>query len=248
MPAILEQSHDIRLTLFDSITRLIQPRKYKITYQMFSLPAESDEDIHSMHQNSAFLKINLFLARLLDESVAFTLTDMYIAEKFLVEYDNNFVVLPDLDDVTLLDCLHRKLQAIAGEMSIVSKVSILDTDTELTYHSFYDDEDEGALTLPIAKDWCGELAFWETPWWDRYDVMTFDNIATDIEERDAHRADADRASLRAPFDDIDENIKDILKKAKNLIVNEDEHKEDCEVVDLTSARLRKKEKWTPTIV
>ena len=251
MTAVLEQSSKINLTCIDSAARFIDAKTYTVTYQMFSMPGEEVDDIISLsqYQNSAFLKINYFLTKVLDNSVAFVLEDMKHAEGWLAEYDNNLLIMPDLDDMTLLEVIHRKLQTIAGDYSCVSKLSLYDHDTELTYHGYYN-EDERKYNLPEQADWCGPLSYWETPWWDRYDIMTFDNIAESQEDIDGHKATADFDSLSQAFNDIDNNIDDMLRRIANgIIVDDDkEFKGPAEVVSLDSAKKKKEAKWTPKIV
>ena len=121
MTSVLEQATKINLTVIDSNSRFIESKKYTVTYQMFSIAVSSDVPNHSQHQNSAFLKVNYFLHEVLDNAVAFMLEDMSHAERFLAEFDNHLMVLPDLDDMTLLEVIHRKLQTIAGEHTIINK-------------------------------------------------------------------------------------------------------------------------------
>jgi len=247
MTAVLEQSTKVSLTVIDSAARYIDSKKYTISYQMFSMATKDDFGNHSENQNKSFLKVNFFLRSIFDNSVAFVIEDMPNAERFLAEFENNLVVLPDLDDMTLLECLHRKLQTIAGEHTCISKISLYDHDIGLTYHGFYDDE--RSYSLPAQKDFCGELSYWELPWWDRYDVLTFDNIAETQELVDEHRNSVDMEKLSEPFDDIDENIAELLNKVKDeLIVAEgDEAKPAGDVVSLDQVK-KKKGKWKPTIV
>ena len=94
------------------------------------------------------------------------------------------------------------------------------------------------------------MSFWEKPWWDRYDVLMFDNFADSQQEIDEHRANPETAMLTDLFDDIDENIEEILNKAKaGLIVDDldESAKKAGEVVSLDQAK-KKKGKWKPTVV
>lgn len=249
MTAVLEQSQRIGLTVIDSSARYIENKNYTITYQMFSMATSDDFGNHSQNQNKSFLKVNYFLTAVVDNSVAFILEDMRNAERIFADYNNNLMVLPDLDDMTLLECLHRKLQTIAGEHTVISKLSILDQQTGLTYHGFYDDE--SSYSLPSQKEFCGELSYWEQCWWDRYDILMFDNIAETQEEIDLHRASLDLDALAEPFNDIDDSISDILEKVrKGIIIDDDEVKVPGEIVSLDQAKAtkKKKSKWKPTIV
>jgi len=246
MTAVLEQSQKIGLTVIDSNARYIENKNYTITYQMFSMASNDDFGNHSQNQNKSFLKVNYFLTAVLDNSVAFVIEDMVHAERFLADFNNSLMVLPDLDDMTLLECLHRKLQTIAGEHTVISKLSLLDHQTGLTYHGFYDDE--SSYSLPSQKEFCGELSYWEECWWDRYDILMFDNIAQTQEEIDLHRASCDLDALTEPYNEIDDSISDILEKVKNgLIIDDNEFKAPGEVVSLDKAK-KKKAKWKPTIV
>ena len=249
MTAVLEQSQKIGLTVIDSNARYIENKNFTITYQMFSMASSDDYGNHSQNQNKSFLKVNYFLTALVDNSVAFVIEDMVHAERFLSDFNNSLMVLPDLDDMTMLECLHRKLQTIAGENTVISKLSLLDHQTGLTYHGFYDDET--SYSLPSQQEFCGELSYWEQCWWDRYDILMFDNIAETQEEIDLHRESQDLDVLAEPFNEIDESISDILEKVrKGLIIDDDEVKVPGEVVSLDQAKAikKKKAKWKPTIV
>jgi hypothetical protein len=211
------------------------------------MATEGDFGVQSINQNKAFLKINTFLNTIIDNSVAFRMEDMLKVDRFLAEYDNNLMVLPDLDDITLMETLHRKLQTIAGEYTCISKLSLKDQDTGLTYHGFFDEETK--YHLPSQKEFAGEMSYWEFPWWDRYDVLTFDNFADTQEEIDEHRSNTDLEKLTNLFDKVDENIEDIINNAKAGLIVDDtvEDKKPGEVVSLDQAK-KKKRKWKPTVV
>ena len=247
MTAVLEQSHQVGLTILDIDARIIETKTYILTYQMFSMATEGDFGLQSINQNKAFLKINTFLNTIIDNSVAFRMEDMLKVDRFLAEYDNNLMVLPDLDDITLMETLHRKLQTIAGEYTCISKLSLKDQDTGLTYHGFFDEDTR--YHLPSQKEFAGEMSYWELPWWDRYDVLTFDNFADTQEEIDEHRSNTDLEKLTDLFDKVDENIEDIINNAKAGLIVDDtvEDKKPGEVVSLDQAK-KKKGKWKPTVV
>lgn len=250
MTAVLEQTHKVALTLIDATARYIESKDYSITYQMFSMATKDDFGNHSQNQNKAFLKVNYFLTGILDNSVAFALEDMAQAERFLADFNNNLMVLPDLDDMTMLECLQRKMQTIAGEHTVISKISLTDNASGLTYHGFYDEE--AAYSLPSQENFCGEMSYWETPWWDRYDVLMFDNIASTQEEIDTHRNSVDVEKLSEAFDDIDDSISEILDKVKAGIIVDDDGNititpKEGKVVEMEQLR-KKKAKWKPTIV
>ena len=133
---------------------------------------------------------------------------------------------------------------------MISKISIFNVyeDLNIQYNFYYEDEDT-QYTLPTIQDWLGELSFWDKPWWDRYDVMTFDNVALDEAERDAHRDDIEgRAQTFAPLKEIDEDIDAMLSKIKKKY-NEENGIEETggELISLDQMR-KKKDKWKPTIV
>lgn len=247
MTAVLEQSHQVGLTILDIDARIIETKTYILTYQMFSMATEGDFGLQSINQNKAFLKINTFLNTIIDNSVAFRMEDMQKVDRFLADYDNNLMVLPDLDDISLMETLHRKLQTIAGEYTCISKLSLKDLDTGLTYHGFFDEDTK--YHLPSQKEFAGEMSYWELPWWDRYDVLTFDNFADTQEEIDEHRSNTDLEKLTDLFDNVDENIEEILNRAKAGLIVDDttEGKKSGEVVSLDQAK-KKKGKWKPTVV
>ena len=71
----------------------------------------------------------------LDDAVSI-MDDMPYKQVF-IEYDNGFMALPDLDDVTILEALHRKFTVLAGELS-VNQSKLYDED--LNIHIIYYEE------------------------------------------------------------------------------------------------------------
>ena len=62
----------------------------------------------------------------------------------------------------------------------MEEIVIYDPAQEITYRYQLTD-DEFDISLPGGQ-WLGELSFWDDPWWERDDVMTFDNVAKNKKE------------------------------------------------------------------
>lgn len=248
MPATLEQSHDFRLCIFDSKQRWLDQKHFTVTYNMFSLADDSDHLKQSQHQNAAYLKLNYFILNHIDQAMAISMTEMPMAAKFLSEYDNQMMVLPDLDNVTILEALTKKFVTLCGTHTMITSVSLKDHGTGIKYNFFYDDE-ETTFMLPTVKEWLGELSFWDEPWWDRYDVLTFDNVAQDEQELEEHKTDKEGLEgTRAPLDDIDDKVVGLLSGVKDQYNKENGiEKPEGELISL-DAHKKKKGKWKPTIV
>jgi len=54
---------------------------------------------------------------------------------------------------------------------------IISIGENITFEYFNDGDPYSEL--PLDVEWCPELSFWDTPWWFRNDVVTFDKIAED---------------------------------------------------------------------
>jgi len=186
------KSIPLYLTFVDSGNREIRSVNGKFTYSLRTQLLEdvSNEDIF-LYQNVSFQTCNDFLEKNLYQSIVYSFEEADITNKFLVEFDNNFIVLPNVSEATLLPALHAKLNSICHEASEVDMVSLKYGDG-LKYN--YVNVDGIYEALPTMESWIGELSFWETPWWFRKDFSTFDNYAKDQEELDEFLNDAKRQS------------------------------------------------------
>jgi hypothetical protein len=237
----LHKQHKLRMVFVNDLSKVMEFRNFELKYTMFSVPDRSDAGDSSKSQNKSFLKVNYFIQQMLDNSFIYTMENLPGLINFASEYENNFLVLPDVSDTTLLEALHCKLNVICGDSTYIEDLVLIDTDHSVGYEIMTDEEAQ--YSLPSAIDWMGELSFWDQPWWMRYDVTTFDNFAESITELEQFRqSDSYGGALQSEFDEIDKEV--------DLLFNQMQGKVG-EIVDLDQIRSdinRKGNNWKPTLV
>lgn len=199
------------LTFVDSKHKEIRSINADFTYSLRTQLSEqhSNEDVF-LYQNVSFQTINEFLEKNLYQSIVYSLDESKIANSLLVEFSNNFIVLPAVSEAILLPALHAKLNTICHELSEIESVELVHDDG-LKYQYVNIDGDYQAL--PTIDSWIGELSFWDTPWWFRKDFSTFDNFAQDQEELDKFLNDENnKSSISEMGNQVDKVHKDIAKE------------------------------------
>lgn len=161
--------------------KLLEPKTVEIK---FSLRTESDDPDHiiqsQIDHNISYAKIRLFLETVLPNTVICSSHDLHDCLKLTADMDNNLMVLPDCGESILAAALHQKLNSMCKEFTYMEEIVIYDPAQEITYRYQLTD-DELDVSMPGGQ-WLGELSFWDDPWWERDDVMTFDNVASNKKE------------------------------------------------------------------
>lgn len=62
----------------------------------------------------------------------------------------------------------------------MEELVLYEPEQDITYRYLLTD-DELDISLP-GGGWLGELSFWDDPWWERDDCLTFDNVALNSAE------------------------------------------------------------------
>ena len=135
-------------------------------------------------QNSSFTKIVTFCENVLNETVVFSVEDCDIVDTWFAELQNNFMMLPNVSEMTMIAALHYKLNSIISESSLVTTITLNEKIQNLTFNYTFIDDGEGYTELPSHSDWCPELSYWPEPWWCREDITTIDRVARSQEEYD----------------------------------------------------------------
>lgn len=219
----------------------IQPNQYTISWGMYAT-LEDGQDIEqlSLEQNISYQRICHFLKYYVNNCLWYDNHCCRTIETHFASTDNVFLVTPDVNITFLTNCLFAKFNSICKPSITVSKISVLDQDTGIAYD--YEDE-YGQIpdVLPYQKDFMGELSIYDTCWWERDDVSSYDNYALDEEELKAVRKtlSENQDVLEEDFDAIEKEVKSQMGQAGMI--------ESGEVVDLEQHR-RKKKKWTPKLV
>jgi len=106
--------------------------------------------------------------------------DLEEALQLSAELENNLMVLPDCGESIVAAALHHKLNAICKDLTFMDELVLYEPEQDITYRYLLTD-DELDVSLPTGG-WLGELSYWDDPWWERDDCMTFDNVAANKKE------------------------------------------------------------------
>lgn len=221
----------------------VEPRFFDLEFTLYTTSTDNSMT-GVIQQNQAYQKILYLVEECINGGILYEFSHKKLLEKFFADYENPFVTLPSVNEITFLEALHSKFNIIAGEHSFVDSIELKDKDGSGQSWIFaIDDEATDHYMLPEQKDFAGELAYFDTPWWTRYDSTVFDNYADDeagLKDwfENVKTEEFDRATILV-LDEIDEAIKNAFTK-----------QEPTEVIDLEEfkAELNRRKKWKPTLV
>jgi hypothetical protein len=160
-------------------------RSFEIEITLYSTP--HDEDARSIEeaqldQNISYTKCQHFIEQILDSSWVYDLSGHDVVSMLIdTDLDFNAVLIPSMNEAALITAIHAKLTTLCSDTTILDRVRLCDVVENLTY-DFVSEEGEPSRALPSAREWLGEFSFWSTPWWNRYDVTTYDNFAHNAEQ------------------------------------------------------------------
>jgi hypothetical protein len=243
----LEKTSRVKLMVLENKKFVV--REYEISFSMMTPISEAERPMVELQldQNISFAKAICFIDAVFNNSILITHENMAQYEATLCEYSNNFVLLPDVADTTLIHALYNKLSSIVSELTEVTSVTLTDLDDHLKYRLDIFEAEEDSEELPSITDWLGDLAFNEEPWWKRSDESTWDGVAKNPDELEHVRAnkveDTEETSM---FEDIEESITNLFKSLEKEAKGE-EVGEIIEV-DFNQEPKRKAKKWKPTII
>ena len=233
--------------VLDDHSKTIKAVLYELS---FTLRTEQSSDVTYdqayIYQNISFSTISSFIYEQLHQTVMYDLESKTQAENIFSPYDNNFMILPTINEACLISCLHAKLNTICHDSSIVEMVKLKEMDETLSYEMFSDDLQYDSL--PNIKTWLGEFSVWETPWWFRKDFSTYDNFLPNKKEYDLFFENTDRDSVNdkmsAPIRDIEGQIIGELAK-EHLDGDNPEVIEKGKLIEVDFAKKNFKPKLVP---
>lgn len=232
----LVQSNRIKVLVIDN--NYFEMKNYEITYSMFSAPLKSESGDHSKSQNKGYLKVNFLIHNMLDDAVLYTPDNKENVERLFGEFENNFILLPEASETTLLEALHYKFNVICGDNTYVEQLSICDVDRGLSYDL---SEVDYEYRLP-GNNWLGDFSYWEEPWWARNDSATFDSCGiSDEDVIEFRKTNSYEMLVKQPLVDIDNEIDKLFNHLEG---------KTAEVVDLEEVKKQielRNNKWKPTI-
>lgn len=194
--------------------------------------AESDSPEHMIQarqdQNSSFSKVVTFVESVLNETFVYSINDQDLVNDNFYCLQNNFMVLPDVSEMTILASLHYKFNSIISDNSLVTTITLNEKMQNLTFNYTFIDDGEGYTELPSFAEWCPEYSYWDMPWWCRKDVMTLDRVAKDKEEYDKwcseQKSQVEQSSIDL-FNEIDNQYKEMFS-------NIDEMEKEGELIEV----------------
>lgn len=249
----LEKTLPLRLLFVDTENHLLDTRTFKLKYTLLTTVSEDEHDITAqMGQNISLTKINFFIEHYLNNSIAIDVDDRKKFFPLFVEFENNYLVLPDMTESTLMETLHAKLNSLCKPCSRIEQIHLFDSLNDVNYTFYISEDDE--YNLPDHPDWIGELSFWPDPWWRRDDLSTYDNCAESREELEKWRtalveSENDHPAVCA-FKDIEEAVKGSFQEALEAagLVPKVERGQLIEVDFVNTTTPPRREKWTPRII
>lgn len=241
----LEKTSQIKLIVLENNRFVV--RHYEISFSMLTRSSEDlkETDGLQLEQNISFAKVMCFIDAILNDSIIITADNLSHYEKTLCEFSNNYVLLPDTLDNTVIDVLTSKFNAIVGDNTEVNSVTLFDLDDQLKYKlEIFEDEDEDEDdNIVNIKEWLGEFVLNDTPWWLRGDESTWDGIAKDREEYDKLKSSTSDDEPESIFEEIDDTIRSMYK-----IMKSESGESSAEVIEVDFQNETKKKKWKPKLV
>jgi hypothetical protein len=238
----LEKTSQIKLIVLEHNRFVV--RQYEISFSMLTRSSEDikETDQLQIEQNISFAKVMCFIDSILNDSIIITADNLPHYEKTLCEFSNNYVLLPDTIDNTVIDVLTSKLNAIVGDNTEVNSVTLFDLDEQLKYklEIIEDDDDDDIVNI---KEWLGEFVLNDVPWWQRGDESTWDGIAKDREEYDKVKSSTSDDETESIFEEIDDTIRSMYKMMKS-----ESSDSSAEVIEVDFQNETKKKKWKPKLV
>ena len=202
------------LTLIMQSSHSISARCFEIEITLYSVPENNDSqslEKAQLDQNISYSRCQYFIENILDSSWVYDLSG-HNTVSTLIESDLDFnaVLLPSMNEAALITAIHAKLTTLCCDTTILDRVKLNDLRDDLVY-DFISEEGEASKALPGAKEWLGDYPYWSTPWWNRYDITTYDNFAESQEEHEEWLAIRDSENIieetTRELDEIDESIR-----------------------------------------
>ena len=240
----LEKTSQINLIVLENKKFVV--RHYEISFSMLTRSGEDLMEIDQLQleQNISFAKVMCFIEAILNDSIIITADNLSHYEKTLCEFSNNYVLLPDTLDNTVIDVLTSKFNAIVGGNTEVNSVTLFDLDDQLKYRlEIIEDEDDFDDDVFNIKEWLGEFVLNDIPWWQRSDESTWDGTAKDQEEYDKVKSTISDDDVESIFEEIDDTIRSMYK-----IMKSESSDSTAEVIEVDFQDDTKKKKWKPKLV
>lgn len=170
------------------------PTHWKLLAEVLYNEVEEDEALtYDTEIKIAFAKIKFWLQHVLNGSLLISSDNEWAYGAFFDEdgrttTGNNTVLLPsDPTDDLISEIIHSKMNAFGGDAIEFGIIELTSDDENGLSFMF---TGHGESNLPEMKDWVGERAYFDKPWWARDDASTFDIIPNDDADLEVKPASA----------------------------------------------------------
>tara|TARA_B110000858_G_scaffold198444_1_gene265114 strand:- start:4852 stop:5598 length:747 start_codon:yes stop_codon:yes gene_type:complete len=219
----------------------IKSNRYIIKFGMYATFDDTVEDVNdlSVEQNISYQRIQHFIKYYLHDSLWYDKFALRTIENHFASTDNVFVITPEVNITYLTNCLFAKFNAICKNHITVSNIGVVDLETGITY-DYEDEEGEVPEFLPYQSEFMGDLSIYDTVWWERDDISTYDNYALDEQELILIRKNLaeQKDVLDADFNMIEQEVRSQMSQAGFI--------PEGEVVEVDFKT--KQKKWKPKLV
>ena len=150
----LEKTCPIKIILLDKeVSKSIQILNVNISYSMFTaVNSTHASDVEAqVEQNTSYCKINMFLDTIVNNCTALDIDDLDELDVLVQSFENPLMVMPALNESTLLALLHSKMNALAGDNTFIEKLKLKDIDEGVTYTYDTSDAENKSPSLCKAK-------------------------------------------------------------------------------------------------
>lgn len=163
------------------LNNTLTPAKWKIVVSICGLDVDTiDDEDYDKEVIAAHRKIETWLEYFFTDVIFIDGTDDCSLEIFDDwSLDNTLVYTPGTptNDV-ILQTLHSKFFALAGDFLYIGKSTIKSTDSKSTF--VFNNPDQECILDDVF--YIGEFPVHEFPWWERYDIDTHDLNLEDTDE------------------------------------------------------------------
>ncbi len=221
--------------------QFVEPFNFVVSWSMFASYEDDDISIEelSIKQNISYQKIEHLIRNYINNSIWYEPDAIPVIDAHFPSSQNVLMVTPGTNVMHIANCLFAKFNSICDDYITVCKLEVQDSATGISYN-IEDYDGEIPAILPKQENFMGELSVYDTPWWERSDVSTYDNRCLSKEEQDKVRSNlADSKEL------LEEDFKQIEKDVRSYMTVTKESA--AEIIDLEQQRVKNK-KWTPKIV
>ena len=106
----------VKMTFVDTDVKQVRSVVFDVKYSLKTEASQQSYDEAFIQQNISYQTANTFLWDQLHQSICYTKEGKSVVENTFCEFDNNFMILPVLNEAVLSSVLHCKLNNIIHEV------------------------------------------------------------------------------------------------------------------------------------